>query len=97
MVPMTSETFAISSRGIGLAFVVVLLCFCVVAQMLGTPVTLINLLDAKMSMELASEDLSIPSGMPITGLTSSPVLYEQTALPLYLPIFATSIFHPPQA
>lgn len=86
-----------SSRRASLAFLVVLLSFCVVAHMLGTPVTLTSLLSTDGAMESVSEDLSIAQAMPETRLTSNLVLYEKLDPSLYHPIFGTSVFHPPHA
>ncbi len=78
-------------------FLIVLMCICVVAQMLGTPITLTSLLTADMSMESVSGDFSIHSVMLEVELTSHRVSYEKSDPSRYHQIFETSAFHPPQA
>lgn len=77
----------------------VLLCVCVVAQMLGTPFTLLSLLNLDMlaESEPISEDLSAFS--PALELERSPLFHLFTEFrPLFhLPILLTSVFHPPSA
>lgn len=72
-------------------------CLCVLAQMMGTPVTLIGLLTSDIPVESVSEDFSIAPITPELGPASRPRLYEKTEPLLHHPIFVTSVFHPPQA
>ena len=53
----------------GVACLIILLCICVVTQMLGVPVTLIGLLNADVltKSEPISEDYSTPSTVPEPG------------------------------
>jgi hypothetical protein len=81
------------------ACLVVLLCACVVAQMLGAPVTLLDLLNSDMitESEPISEDLSTlspSSEVERPGLFR--VLSEFRPV-LRLPLLTTSVFRPPSA
>ncbi len=76
---------------------VLLLCICVVAQMLGIPATLVDLLssDALVKVEPVSEDhttvsTSLESERPrlLTMVTESHPVRR-------VPILTTSVFHPP--
>lgn len=96
MPAMLLRLFPSPFRGAGLAFLVVLICFCVASQMLGTPTTLMSLLTADASMESVSEDFSIPAVLLEGALASGPLLYERTHSSLYHLIFETLAFHPPQ-
>lgn len=89
--------FPSSSRRAGLAFLIVLMCICVGAQMLGTSITLISLLTADMSLESASADFSIPSVLRQARLTSHRFLYGKTDHSRYQTMFDSPAFHPPRA
>lgn len=82
--------------GIAVAVLVCSVCICVVSQMLGVPVTLLDLLTSDTPVESPSEGFSIP---PITPNPDTPTPSRfsedaQSARPL--PIFSTAVFHPPQ-
>jgi len=82
---------------VAVACLVVLLCVCVVTQMLGAPVTLIGLMNSDMltKSEPVSEDFSSlsPSLEPEKpGLLH---FFTESSLVLQLPVLATSVFHPP--
>ena len=89
-------SFFCSSRETGLAFLIVCLCICVMSQMLGTPLTLIGLLTSDISVESVSEDFSIPPISPEPESASRSGLHEKGEPVLHLPVFVTSVFHPPQ-
>jgi len=91
------KRFSISPRGTNLALWVLFACLCVLAQMMGTPVTLIGLLTSDISVESVSEDFSIAPITPELGPASPPRLHEKSEPLLHLPIIVTSVFHPPQA
>ena len=78
---------------------IVLLCICVVTQMLGVPATLMDLLnsDVLTKSEPVSEDFSALS--PLSGLERPHRLRVLGELrPVHhLPILVTSVFHPPSA
>lgn len=86
-------------RTTGVACLVVLLCVCVVAQLLGAPVTLLGLSNSDMltESEPVSEDFSVLS--PSTGPERSYLFHIVTEFrPVHhLPILVTSVFHPPSA
>ena len=86
-------------RAIAVACVMLLLCVCVVTQMLGTPFTLLGLLnsDALTESELNSEDFSAlsPSPQPERPFLSH-VLMEFHPI-RHLPVIVTSVFRPPSA
>ncbi len=76
---------------------VVFVCICVLFQMLGAPVTLLGLLLSDAPVESLSEDFSIPPIMPELGKPSQLTVSVYTQLVRHLPVFSTSVFHPPQA
>lgn len=95
----SQNRFCIPYRVVGIAALVVLLCLCIITQMLGVPVTLIGLLNSDMltKSEPASEDFSALSTLPgpeRPGLLS--LITELSPVP-QLPVLATSVFHPPSA
>lgn len=83
----------------GVACSLVLLCVCVVMQMLGTPFTLLSLLNSDMlaESEPISEDLAAFS--PSLEPERSRLVHLLTEFrPLiHLPTLLTSVFHPPSA
>ncbi len=91
------RTFATSSCGIGVVMLVLFVCICVVSQMLGTPVTLIDVLTSELPAESVSEDFSIPPLTPEPALATQVRLYENADSLQHLPILANSVFHPPDA
>ena len=86
-----------SFQATGLACLVVLLCVCVIAQMLGAPFTLLGLMDSDIltESEPLSEDSSAlsPSLEPEKPLLSH-VLAEFHSV-RHLPVVLTSVFRPP--
>jgi hypothetical protein len=77
-------------------YLVLLLCLCIVLQMLGVPATLLSPSPpADVLSALSLEGLSLPQTRSDvnTGRQSSIVL--QVPVTLYLPILLTSVFHPP--
>jgi hypothetical protein len=78
------------------AVLVVFVCLCVVFQMLGAPVTLLGLLTSDTPVESLSEDFSIPPIMPEPGKPSRSSVSVDIQSLRHLPIFSTSVFHPPQ-
>ena len=73
-----------------------LVCVCVLSQILGAPVTLLSLLTSDTPVELLSEDFSI---LPITPIPAAPIssMFHAEFEPSFqIPIFLTSVFHPPQ-
>lgn len=85
-----------SSRDVGVACIITLLCLCVVFQLLGVPVTLLALLTSDSPIESLSEDFSI---LPIQLKLRTPIriaVHVELQRHIYLPIFSTTIFRPPQ-
>ena len=97
MVQITLPTVAAESRVIGSTFLVVALCLCVLAQILGSPITLNSLIAADLSVESVSDGCTIPT--PAPEHAGTPVFYSAEAVPssATMPLLPTSIFHPPQA
>lgn len=87
-----------SSQRYGSIIAVGLLCVCVLAQVLGVPGTLIDLLTSSDTLvESVSEDASLAPAVTEPGalaLTYTDIIIQ---LSLHLPILVTSVFHPPQA
>ncbi|MBH0203061.1 MAG: hypothetical protein HP496_12410 [Nitrospira sp.] len=91
------RSFPSSFQRAGLACLVVLMCFGVVAQMLGTPITLVSVLTADSTMESVSVEFSISPAMQELGLASRLLLYEKTDPSGYHLTFESRVFRPPQA
>lgn len=81
----------------GVACLIMLLCICVVTQMLGAPVTLIGLLSADLltKSEPVSEDFSTLSTLPEPGKPRLLSLLIQFRSIPQLPILPVSVFRPP--
>jgi hypothetical protein len=99
MIQKALSTFRSSCWTRGVACLIILLCICVVTQMLGVPVTLIGLLNADVltKSEPVSEDFSALSTLILPerpGLLS--MIAELYPFP-QLPVLATSVFRPPSA
>ena len=86
-----------SHQGHKLIITVAFLCVCVLGQMLGMPVTLIGLLTSPdMLAESVSEDFSLTPVLPEPGIPGSSRIHAEVQRSFYLPVFVTSVFHPPQ-
>lgn len=87
----------VSHHGYRLIFAAALLCVCVLGQMLGMPVTLMGLLTSPdMLAESVSEDFSLTPVLPEPGILGSSRIHAEVQPSFYLPVFVTSVFHPPQ-
>lgn len=95
MSQFSPRTLASSFCGTGVVILILFVCICVVLQMLGTPVTLIEVLTSELPGESVSEDFSVPPVTPEPDLTSQARLYENVDSLQHLPILAISVFHPP--
>ena len=99
MIWADSNATRYSLQATGLACLVVLLCVCVIAQMLGAPFTLLGLLnsDVLAESEPISDDFSAlsPSSELERSLLSH-LLTESRAI-RHLPVVLTSVFRPPSA
>lgn len=99
MLQKAPSTFCSSCWAKGVVCLILLLCICVVTQMLGVPVTLIGLLNADVLIksEPISEDFSTLSTLIVP---ERPCLFSMIADldPVsQLPVLATSVFRPPSA
>ena len=79
------------------AALVFLVCLCVVFQMLGVSVTLLDLLTSDEPVESLSEGFSIPPSMPEPGVLNHSRLPVENQPSRSVPVFSTAVFHPPQS
>ena len=81
----------------GLVCFMLLICVCVVTQMLGMPVTLLGVFDADrlMQSEPTSEDPSILVAALQPERPSFLRFFIESHAGLYLPVLPTSVFRPP--
>lgn len=94
---MDSKIFRLAwCKGNGMCLAVVL-CVCVVAQMLGAPFTLLDLLSSDMlaESELVSEDFSSLSSSPDPERPRLLHSFTELRSVLHLPLLSTSVFRPP--
>ncbi len=90
------KTHCFLPTGIGAITLILIVCLCVVSQMLGAPVTLLGLLTQDTPVESLSEDFSIPPSTPELGsLNRSRFTAESQSL-RRIQVFSTAVFHPPQ-
>lgn len=84
-------------RAAGIACAMLLLCVCVVAQMLGIPVTLLGLLNSDMltESEPVSEDFSALSPLPELERPGLLRILSEFRPVRHLPVLTISVFHPP--
>lgn len=85
----------LSSSSTSIALMVVFVCTCVLLQMLGTPVTLIDVLTSELPGESLSEDFSIPPVIPEIDLITRTFPHEHPESSRHLPVLMTWVFHPP--
>jgi hypothetical protein len=87
----------LSCRTTGAACLVLLLCVCVVTQMLGVPATLMDLLnsDVLTNSEPASEDASALSPSPEPERSRLLHSFAELRPVRRLPMFLTAVFRPP--
>lgn len=82
----------------GLICVAAFLCICVLSLMLGVPISLSSLLiSSDILTESVSEGFSVLPTVPKPGVPSAHRLSVEFQSSLHLPVFVTSVFHPPQA
>ncbi len=93
---MRPEAVLFPTQGWAIACLVSFLCLCVVFQMLGVPVTLLALLASDSPIESISEDFSILPAILEPRTFNRIALYVEFQRLIYLPIFSTAIFRPPQ-
>ena len=85
-----------SRRGMGVVCLISCLCLCVIFQMLGVPVTLLALLTSDSPIESLSEDFSILPILWKLRTHNRIAFHAEFHRLIYLPIFPTAIFRPPQ-
>lgn len=75
---------------------VIVLCVCVLVQTLGVPMTLLSLFTpSDILTESACEDPSVLPSVPELRPSGGLCLLIEGDRTLDLPVFATSVFHPP--
>lgn len=97
MIQVDRRASGSSHRAWGVACVVMLLCVCVVTQMLGIPTTLIGLLNSDMltKSEPVSEDVSALSPSPEAEEPDLLSLFIESQPVRHFPVLLTSVFRPP--
>jgi hypothetical protein len=75
---------------------IMLLCACIVLQMLGVPGTMLNPVDIS-DQPAASvlEGFSLPPTLPQLALFAESVLVADVHPLVHVPILASALFHPP--
>ncbi|MGC4098639.1 MAG: hypothetical protein QM706_16120 [Nitrospira sp.] len=87
-----------SNQRYGLIIAVVLLCVCVLTQVLGVPGTLIDLLTSSDTLvESVLEDALLTPAVTEPRALSFNFAHVISQTSVHLPVFVTSVFHPPQA
>lgn len=81
----------------GAVILILIVCLCVVFQMLGAPVTLLGLLTSDTPVESPSEDFSIPPSIPEPGTPNRSRFTVESQFSRHFPVFSTAVFHPPQS
>jgi hypothetical protein len=80
----------------GLFLIVICLCVCVLSQMLGMPVTLGSLLcSSDMLSQPTAEEFSLLPEPPRLDDRSRPCLLTEVQPSPRVPVFVSSVFHPP--
>lgn len=74
----------------------VFLCICVLAQILGTPITSASLVAADQSMESVSTEFAMPSVVLERRLIGRPFCRENINPPQCCKSFGAVVFHPPK-
>lgn len=75
---------------------VLLLSLCVLVQMLGVPVTLLNPVEATDTLAVSvSEGFSIPSSLPQLMPSFETISVTDGQPSVHAPVFASTLFHPP--
>lgn len=96
MSQLRHNRFEESRLGKACKVMVVLLCLCVMVQMLGVPVTLLNPLEAADTLAASVlEGFSVPSSLPqlTPSFETIPVTDGQSSV--HVPVLASALFHPP--
>lgn len=91
------QLFRIPHSPWGLTCFAVFICICVVAQMLGMPVTLLDVLDLErlLTSEPGSEDPSVLAPMLEPERPGFLHFLTESRAGVHLPVLLTSVFRPP--
>ena len=96
MFHLRHNRFKESRRGTVCMAMVMLLCICIMVQMLGVPVTLLNPGWAAETLAVSvSEGFSVPSSLPQLALSVEMVPVTDAQLSVHVPVLASVLFHPP--
>ena len=90
------STIRLFPKCTGALILILIVCLCVVFQMLGAPVTLLGLLTSDTPVESLSEDFSIPPSIPEPGRPNRSRFTGETQSLPYVLVLSTAVFHPPQ-
>lgn len=75
---------------------VLFLCLCVILQVLGVPVTLLNPDDNADALAASVlEGFSVPPTLPELALSSESVLLSDVHPFVHVPLLTSALFHPP--
>ena len=92
-----TNVMKISHRMMMSTCVILFLCVCVLAQMIGMPITFFSLVSSSdVFLESVSEDFSFPPTVPKPKASNTRSAHTELPPSPYFPIFVTSVFHPPQ-
>ena len=97
MIWMRRMAYGFEPQAMASSALIVLVCLCVIFQMLGVSVTLLDLLTSDAPEESLSEDFSIPPSMPEPGAPNRSRLHVENQSSRSVPVFLTVVFHPPQS
>lgn len=85
-----------SSRSWGILLVVLCLCLCVLAQMLGVPATLLNpASSADLLGSSVLEGFSVLPLIPELLVAATSVVVWRFVFSMHVPVMAATLFHPP--
>src|ERR1043165_3021821 len=96
MRPQPHNRFNAGSRGNPCMAMVILVCLCVLIQLLSMPITLLSPLDATDHLATSFiEGIALPVSLPqlMRSVDSTPV--TEVSLFAHAPVLASSMFHPP--
>ena len=93
---MMHQIICPSHLGIFRLFAIAALCLCVVTQLLGAPVTLLN--PAAMADTLTAsvlEGFSVPPSLPQLAPSHESARVQDIGPILHVPVLVSTLFHPP--
>ena len=96
MGPPTHNRFNAGSLGTPCMAMVMLVCLCVLIQLLGIPITLLSPLDAADRLATSFiEGFALPSSLPQPLRSIGSTLITEVHISVHAPILASAMFHPP--